>query len=152
MSFFGKLTTRERYGVRLALQLAKTYITKKPISLSEISENEDISIKYLEQLIVPFKTSKYVKSIRGREGGYIMTKNPKTISLKDVMELLDEDLYIIDCLKPKSKRCRHHEGCCSRQAWIKIQSSLINTLNSIKIDDLINKKHETHTTRTKVRL
>lgn len=137
MSFFGKLTTRERYGLRLLLRLAQTYYSKKPVSLSEISDKEKISMKYLEQLIVPFKTSHLVKSLRGREGGYIMTKSPRTVSMKDVMEILNEDIYIIDCVRPNHKHCLQERNCRARPAWTKIQSSLISTLNSIKVDELL---------------
>lgn len=140
MSFFGKLTTRERYGFRLALRLAKTYATKEAVSLSDISEKEEISTKYLEQLIVPFKKAKWVKSLRGREGGYLMIKDPKNLSLRDVMALLNDDLIIVQCLNPKSKHCNHRNNCLARPAWEKIQKALDEALYSIKIGELIKPK------------
>jgi len=136
MSFFGKLTTRERYGVRLGLQLARTYKTKAQVSLAEISDKEKISMKYLEQLILPFKKAKWVESIRGRDGGYIMKKDPKNITLKDMMTVIDGELEIVHCLK-KGNKCSLHKSCCARQGWAKVQKAIFEGLESVKISDLI---------------
>ncbi|MEK7072744.1 MAG: Rrf2 family transcriptional regulator, partial [Patescibacteria group bacterium] len=80
MSFFGTISSKEHNSLRLIIQLAQSYDDQKPVSLSEISEEEGISIKYLEQLIMPFKKAKMIESKRGRAGGYVMVKNPKKIS------------------------------------------------------------------------
>ena len=85
MSILGSISTKHHYGLRLAAQLAKAYNTKRPIALGEIASEECVSLKYLEQLIVPFRKSGWVKSIRGRSGGYLMTKDPSKLSVKDVI-------------------------------------------------------------------
>ncbi len=136
MASFGSLTTRERYGVRLGLQLAKTFQGKTPISLAEISKREDISMKYLEQLIMPFKKEKWVESIRGRDGGYIMKKDPKKLTLKDMMLVIDGELEIIKCLK-KGHHCKLHKSCGAKEGWVKVQKAIFDSLDSIRISDLI---------------
>lgn len=141
MSSFAKITTREHYGLRLALRLAQTYYHKKPISLSKISKQEKISQKYLEQLIVPFKKAGWIKSIRGRNGGYLMIKDPDSLTLKDFMTVLDdnpEDMNIVYCLdKNLSKPCPLSSNCSSLKAWRIVQDSLENTMQQIKFSTLI---------------
>ena len=138
MSFFGKITTKEHYGVRLALRLAETYYSENPVSLKQIGEIEDISVKYLEQLIVPFKKAKWIESIRGREGGYLMKKDPNKITLKDVVLMLDEDLSIVDCLrKNPAYKCSQVDSCESKKAWEKVQHALETSMKNIKLSSLV---------------
>ena len=137
MSFFGKLTTRERYGLRLALNLAETFYTKEPISLAKISKQEEISMKYLEQLIVPFKKADWIDSIRGREGGYIMKKDPAKTTLKDLIWMIDEEPKLVHCLDPASAKCKRSPNCRARHAWAKVQKAIEESMDSIKLDKLL---------------
>ncbi|MDD3861645.1 MAG: Rrf2 family transcriptional regulator [Candidatus Gracilibacteria bacterium] len=140
MSFFGKISTKEHYGLRLALQVAGTYYSQIPISLQKISDEEKISMKYLEQLIVPLRESGWVKSIRGRDGGYLMIVDPKRITLKDLISSIDKNIFIIDCLNGKcSQKCPMDETCLSKKAWQKVQESLEKTMQKIKISELLHK-------------
>jgi len=139
MSILGAISTREEYGLRLILGLAKTYYNRQAISLAEIGQSENISVKYLEQIIVPFRQAGWIKSQRGRSGGYIMTKNPKTISLKSVvLALCGKNDSLVPCL---SNRCgcpqSFQHKCFSRQAWIKIQKTLEDSLAQINLAELL---------------
>lgn len=139
MSFFGEITSREHYGLRLALRLAETYKTKKPISLAEISELEKISMKYLEHLIVPIKKAKWVESIRGREGGYLMVKDPKTLTLKNLIDITSDCPCLIYCLNKNSKKkCSIECECKSRKAWGRVQEAMFEAMENIKISELLN--------------
>ena len=91
MSIIGHISTKEHYGLRLVINISKSYYTKEPVSLYDVSTKEKISMKYLEQIIIPLKKSGLVESVRGRSGGYIMKKNPNAISLKEVLYLLGSD-------------------------------------------------------------
>lgn len=138
MSFFGKISTKEHYGVRLALRLAKTYYDKKTISLAEIAKVEKISMKYLEQLVVPLRKAKWVESQRGRSGGYLMKKDPDKLTFKDLILLLDEDLSVVECLKKKpAYKCEFRDSCESKMAYEQIQNSLESTMKDIKLSTLI---------------
>lgn len=140
MSFFGKISTREHYGLRLALKIAGTYETKIPISLQQISNEEKISMKYLEQLIVPLRKSGWVKSIRGRDGGYIMLINPAKLTLKDLVWMINDEPFIVNCLNGKcSKRCDLEKKCISKKAWEKVQKALESSMNKIKISEILHK-------------
>ena len=82
-----KISTKIRYGTRAMLELACHY-GEGPIELREIAKREDISLKYLEQVIVPLRTAGLVKSARGSKGGYSFAKHPSEIYLKDLVETL----------------------------------------------------------------
>lgn len=137
MSYFGKISAKEHYGLRLAIWLGTTFRTKKPITLAEISRHEKISVKFLEQLVRPFRQAGLVKSTRGRSGGYILTKNPKLVSLKDILDMLTDRSRVVECLADGQTRCPLEKRCPSKVAWQKVQKELDKTLSKIKISQLI---------------
>jgi len=140
MSFFGRISTREHYGLRLALKIADTYRTQQPISLQQISDEEGISMKYLEQLIVPLREFGWVKSVRGRDGGYLMLQDPKNLTLKDLIWLVDNKPFVIDCLNEQCvHRCDLEKKCLSKKAWQKVQGALENSMNKISLAELLHK-------------
>ncbi len=138
MSFFAQISAKHHYGLRLALHLAQSYYQGKPISLNKISSYEQISLKYLEQLVVPLKVNGFVKSLRGRSGGYIMVKNPNKVTLKDIIWLYNDKNYLVDCLAPAND-CPLDEWCISKQVWAEVQKSIEKTLNNITLGSLIKK-------------
>lgn len=139
MSFFGTISSKEHNSLRLIIQLAQSYDDKKPVSLSEISEGEGISIKYLEQLIMPFKKAKMIKSQRGRSGGYIMVKDPKKISLKEIIWLINGNPSLAICLDRGYKKvCDYDHNCVSKDVWGKIQKSMEDSLSKMTLYKIIN--------------
>lgn len=134
MAYFGKISTREHYGLRLALWLAQTYRTKQPITLADIGRHENISLEYLEQLIVPFRRARWISSQRGRNGGYRFIKDPKRLTLLDVTNLISNKPRVVDCL---TASCPLEHRCPSKTAWQKVQSALDQALNKITLSQLI---------------
>ena len=110
-----KLSTRGRYGTRLMLELAKNY-GKGPISMSDISRNLDIPIKYLEQLIIPLKKADLINSVRGPKGGHMLAKSPDEINLWNVLTLLETKFSFVDCLADKNA-CESTATCPIRPIW-----------------------------------
>lgn len=138
MAYFGTISAKEHYALRLALWLARTYRTKQPVTLHEISRAEHISLKYLEQLIVPFRKAGWVRSLRGRHGGYIMMKNPKTVNLKSLIELQSARAALVDCLEnDKRAACSLAETCPSKRAWSTVQHALDRSMEKISLATLI---------------
>ena len=138
MSFFNSLSAKEQYGFLLLSQLAKTYGQKQPLSLTTISEQEGISLKYLEQLIRPFCRAGWVKSVRGQKGGYLMVKNPQALSLKNLLAVINGQQFLVECLRSsRSRRCPLEEKCLSKSVWRKVQNSLERQLKAIKVADLL---------------
>jgi Rrf2 family protein len=135
-----KLSTKIRYGTRAILELASRF-GEGPIELKEIARSQEISIKYLEQVIIPLRTAGIVKSARGSKGGYSLAKPPSEICLFDVVETLEGPLYLVDCIKD-SKLCRRSSSCVTRDIWSEVSEALHRVLKSITLDEMVRRKIE----------
>lgn len=130
-----KLSSRGRYGTRLMLELAKNY-GKGPISMSEISSNQNIPIKYLEQLIIPLKKAKLVTSVRGPKGGHMLSRSPKKINLWDVLNLLEPKLSIVDCVGDESI-CKNSRDCVIRPVWGEAFQAIMKIFKQKNLEDIL---------------
>jgi len=135
-----KISTKVRYGTRAMLELASNY-GKGPIDLKEIAKREDISLKYLEQVIIPLRTSGLVKAIRGSKGGYSLTKPPSEIWLNDLVDILEGPLDLIECLNDPTT-CRKVQTCVTRDVWKEVQEAICGIFHSITLEDMLNRKGE----------
>lgn len=132
-----KLSTRGRYGTRLVLDLALNY-GRGPVLLKDIAKRTDITEKYLWQLIAPLKNAGLINSTRGPSGGYELAKNPKQISLKDVIYVLEGSMCLVDCVE-NSDCCSRSETCVSRDIWMDISEKITQTLGSTNFADMVEK-------------
>ena len=92
-----KLSTRSRYGTRMMLDLAQRY-NRGPVQIGQIAKRQDISVKYLEQLVIPLKKAKFIESVRGPKGGHMLAKGPREITVGQVVEVLEGDMHLSVCL------------------------------------------------------
>jgi len=122
------------------LELACHY-GEGPIELREIAKREDISLKYLEQVIVPLRTAGLVKSARGSKGGYALAKHPSEIYLKDLVETLDGPLNLIECLKDP-KVCQKVPYCITRDIWQEVSEAIDGIFHSVTLEDMVHRKKE----------
>jgi len=131
-----KLSTRGRYGVRLMLELALHY-GEGPILLKEIAERQGISEKYLWQIINPLKTTGLVTSLRGMHGGYTLGKAPEVITVKEILQILEGSLCLVDCVDNPSL-CERAPSCITRDIWGEasrdMQRSLQNTTLAVMVE------------------
>ena len=133
-----KLSTKGRYGTRLMLDLAIHYGQGR-ILLKDIAHRQDISNKYLGQLIMPLKNSGLVQSIRGSHGGYILSREPASINLKQVIEAVEGSLSLVECVD-KPDICSKSDSCVNREVWAKLTDDMIRTLEYITLKDLADKQ------------
>ena len=131
-----KLSTRTRYGVRALLELALSY-GKGPLQLKIIAERQDISIKYLEQLISILKAAGFVRSVRGAKGGYELVKPPDQVKLNDCFNSLEGPVITVECIDD-DKSCARISDCIIRQVWLQVNNAIENVLASITLQDLVN--------------
>ena len=110
-----KLSTRSRYGTRMMLDLAQHY-DDGPVQIGEIAKRQDISVKYLEQLIIPLKKANYITSVRGPKGGHVLAKSPEEITVGEVVKLLEGGINLSDCLE-NPDICDRSETCVTRSIW-----------------------------------
>ena len=135
-----KLSTRTRYGLRAILEVAGNY-GEGPLQIKIIAHRQDISIKYLEQLMAMLKSAGFVRSIRGAKGGYILAKAPNQIKLSDVFNALEGPVITTECLEDKSY-CARVADCLARQVWAQVQKAIETVLESMTLQDLVNKAKE----------
>jgi Rrf2 family protein len=135
-----KISTKIRYGARAMLELASRY-GEGPIDLKEIARKEDISLKYLEQVINPLRAAGLVKSIRGSKGGYSLAKPPSEICLYDVVETLEGAVNLVECLHD-SKACHKAAFCVTRDIWKEVSDAISQIFYSITLEDMVNRRKE----------
>ena len=130
-----KLSTKSRYGTRLMAELAFHY-DHGPVSVGEISRRQDISVKYLEQLIIPLKKAGLIKSTRGPNGGYSLTKNPNDITIGEIVEILEGGVEFSKCLRDPN-RCDKIEVCATRRVWEEATEAVYEKLNSVTLSEIV---------------
>jgi len=112
-----RVSTKGRYGTRLMLNLARNYSNgQKAVILKHVAEEEEISIRYLEQIIIPLKIYKLVKSIRGAGGGYTLARKPSEITLCTILEALEGSCALVDCVEDK-ELCHRLPTCAAYEIW-----------------------------------
>jgi Rrf2 family cysteine metabolism transcriptional repressor len=132
-----KLSSRSRYGLRAILDLALEY-GGGPLQIKVIAERENISNKYLEQLMTILKTAGLVRSLRGPRGGYLLAKPPNEVRLSEVFTVLEGPLITVECLQ-HPQFCPRCAECITRQVWAKIQDAMLGVLESITLQDLVDR-------------
>ena len=139
-----KLSTKGRYGTRLMLNLARHYNhDEEVVILKSVSDDEEISIRYLEQIVIPLKINKLVKSIRGAGGGYILARKPSKIKISEIVQSLEGSFCLVDCIEDRDY-CHRTPKCAAHEIWKEASSILRNYFQSISLQDLIeiyNKKN-----------
>lgn len=135
-----KISTRIRYGTRAILELVSHY-GEAPVELKEIAKKEKISLKYLEQVFIPLRTGGLVRSVRGSKGGYSLAKHPSQICLKDVIEILDGPINLVDCLSDP-KACEKVTTCVMRNIWQEVNEAIDKIFHSITLEEMVHRKME----------
>jgi Rrf2 family protein len=126
--------------MRLMLELAHKY-GKGPVFLKEIAKQEAISEKYLSLIIIPLKAAGFVHSTRGAYGGYTLAKAPSEINLKEVVDILEGDTSLVDCVKDPSA-CPRVNTCASRDVWEIVSKKIAETLRSMTLETLAGMSRE----------
>ena len=136
-----KVSAKSEYGVRAMVQLARAY-GKGPVPLSYVAETEHISQDFLEQLMLVLRQKGLVRSTRGAHGGYVLTMDPREISVGDVMAAVEGPFVPMQCLEFAGE---NQETCCmgilkpdctTRDVWALLQEKVNETLGSVTLADL----------------
>ena len=133
-----KLTTRSRYGTRMMLDLAAHH-DQGPTPLKEIAKRQDLSVKYLEQLIIPLKAAGLIRSVRGARGGYSLARKPETINVGQIIEVLEGGLTLVDCVGDPAI-CERDKQCPTRDIWLRMSQRLMEELSGLSLHDVLNGK------------
>lgn len=133
-----KLSTRGRYGVRLMLDLALHNNKERSVSLKEIADRQGVSEKYLWQLISPLKHAGLIQSCRGLHGGYQLSKDPKDITLREIIEVLEGNFALVPCVAEPSD-CARMDFCVVQEVWGEINQRIEKIFESYTLEDIIQK-------------
>ena len=130
-----KLSTKGRYGLKAMFQLA-LYKSEGPIPLKNMANKQNISEQYLEQIFSSLKKSGLVKSVRGAQGGYLLAKEPKDITVGDILIVLEGPISLSDCVLDEDI-CENSGKCVTKVVWEKIKKGIDDVINSITLQDMI---------------
>ncbi len=129
------ISTKGRYALRLMLDLAINN-NGEYISLKDIAKRQEISIKYLEQIIRLLVPAGYVKSVRGANGGYRLAKSPDKYTVGMILRLTEGSLAPVACLDDEPNECARAESCTTLYVWKKIYDAVNDVVDNIKLSDL----------------
>lgn len=134
-----KLSTKGRYGLRAILDVAMNQHLG-PVTIHSVAERQEISERYLEQLLITLKQNGLIKSIRGFQGGYILNKEPKDISVGDVVRALEGPLAPVECVEDGHQAsCSRVDFCVTKIVWQDLKVAINEVLDSYSLEDLVNK-------------
>lgn len=135
-----KISTRGRYAVRLMLDLA-LQPGDAPVSLRDVARRQDISEKYLEQIVTPLARAGLVRSVRGAGGGYLLTRELAEYTVGDILRPLEGSLAPVNCAQG-SECCERADRCVTIEVWSQIYQAVQGVVDNITLADLVRRYHE----------
>ena len=138
-----QLSTKGRYAVRAMFDLS-FYSKGEPVPLSRISEREEISLHYLEQLFNKLRKGGVVESVRGPSGGFRLAKKPADITVEEIIRIVEGDIVPVNCTESgqKDKMCHRADKCITFVLWKRLGKTIRDYLSSITLQDLIDEAKE----------
>ena len=131
-----KISTKGRYALRLMLDLALNNIGE-PVRIKDIAARQAISDKYLEQIISTLNKAGYVKSIRGPQGGYLLTREPEKYTVGMILRLTEGSLAPVACLEDEVNSCPRREGCATLRLWQMLDRAISDVVDKVTLEDLV---------------
>ena len=131
-----KISTKGRYALRLMLDLA-LHDSDAPVRIKDIAARQDISDKYLEQIISSLNKAGYVKSIRGPQGGYLLTRQPEEYTVGMILRLTEGSLAPVECVENTATPCDREEDCVTKMIWKKLNDAISGVVDNITLADLL---------------
>ena len=131
-----KISTKGRYALRLMLDMALNN-TGNPIRIKDIATRQNISDKYLEQIVSVLNKAGFVKSIRGPQGGYKLTKRPEQYTVGMILRLTEGSLAPVSCLDDEVNMCERQEECVTLILWRKLDDAIKSVIDNVTLADLV---------------
>ena len=131
-----KISTKGRYALRLMMDLAENN-TGSPISLKDVAKRQDISDKYLEQIISILNKAGYVRSVRGAQGGYMLKMEPQNYTVGMLLRQTEGSLAPVDCLEYEENLCPRAETCVTLRLWKELDEAIKSVVDKYTLEDLL---------------
>lgn len=134
-----KISTKGRYGLRAMFEIAKVY-EQGPVLMSTISKNQGISRKYLHSLLTSLKSAGLVRSVLGSRGGFLLSKPPSQITVKEIVTVLEGSLSPVDCVDfvEDERICERMGICPTLSVWVVLKKVINDLLSCITLEDILN--------------
>ena len=136
-----RISTRGKNAVKLMLDLA-TYNHGEPIRLKDIARRQNISEKYLEQIVAMLHNADLVRGIRGKHGGYMLTYQPEKYTVGQILKAVEGDLSPTDCVSENGNQCENKGVCVSFRLWEKLDAAINDVLEGITLADMLEWQNE----------
>lgn len=133
-----KISTKGRYALRVLVDLAEHSVDRN-VSIREMAARQKISDKYLEGIVARLGAAGYVKSVRGKYGGYQLTKEPKDYTVYDILAATEDSIAVVACLEEEVNTCPMSEGCRTLPLWEHLQNHLREYMQSLTLQDVIDR-------------
>ncbi len=134
-----QLSTKPRYALRILLQLATAAGENKAVKGKELSEQQNVTEAYIEQIMLPLKRSRMIKTVRGCNGGYMLAKPATEISVLNVIEVFEGELSFVNC-QDGVHTCTRFEACCTRNVWQELTDFFKSKADSYSIASILENK------------
>ena len=131
-----KISTKGRYALRLMLDLALNS-NGELVRIKTIAERQEISDKYLEQIISILNRAGYVKSVRGAQGGYRLAKDPSQYTVGMILRLTEGSMAPVSCLDGEMNECKRREQCATLEVWERLDAAIKGVVDNITLADLV---------------
>ena len=136
-----KISTRGRYALRMMLDMVLSD-SDKPVRVKEIAERQEISEKYMEQIMSVLNKAGFVRSVRGPQGGYFLTKNPEEYTVGMILRLTEGSLSPVDCLEEGAPVCNRMDSCTTILLWRKLDDAIRGVVDHVTLQDLVDWSQE----------
>ncbi len=134
-----KLSTKGRYALRLMLDLAAQG-QDRPVVLRDVARRQEISEKYLEQLVLPLIRAGLLKSVRGAAGGYLLTRPPAEYTAGEILRAQEGSLSVVECV---DSGCPREDRCATQRLWRRVSRAVDDVVDSTTLQDLLDQQTET---------
>ena len=131
-----RISTKGRYAIKLMLDLA-TNDNGEPIRLKDVARRQEISEKYLEQIISVLNKAGFVRSIRGPQGGYVLSKRPEEYTVGMILRLTEGSLAPVECAEKESGACEREDDCVTLILWKKLNDAINGVVDHVTLADLL---------------
>lgn len=131
-----KISTKGRYALRIMLDLATNH-NQGPIRVKDIAGRQDISEKYLEQIIAMFNKAEYVRSVRGAQGGYFLAKEPSEYTVGEILRLAEGSIAPVSCVDDDAQECDRKDRCVSAMLWQRVNDAVNEVVDNTTLQDLL---------------
>ncbi|HIW60703.1 MAG TPA: Rrf2 family transcriptional regulator [Candidatus Anaerobutyricum avicola] len=143
-----KISTKGRYALRLMLDIALNEKEGEPVRIKDIARRQELSCKYLEQIISALHKAGFVRSIRGPQGGYLLTKAPSQYTAGMILRLTEGSLSPVSCLDGEKNRCGRLEECATLLLWQRLNDAINQVVDTVTLQDLIEWHHNRNADNT----